>query len=142
MRSPRLPLLIASLSFIALIALSCGSFAPAPTSINNPGIPNLITIAPAVADAQNYSQAKVPFVATGYFPTPPSPVSPLQATWGVCHQSTPTKEVSISDIGVAKCETGASGTYSVFASRVTTCDAITACGGGCQITGYATLTCP
>ncbi len=86
MRSLRLPLLIASLSFVAIIALACDSFAPAPTSKNNPGIPTLITISPAVANVQDYSGGKVPFVATGYFQTPPSPVSPLQATWGVCFQ--------------------------------------------------------
>jgi hypothetical protein len=142
MRSPRLPLSIASLSLIAAIALACDSFAPAPTSKNNPGIPHLITISPAAANAQDYSGGKVPFVATGYFQTPPSPVSPLQATWGVCFQQAPTSDVSISDIGVAQCGAGASGTYSVFASRMTTCGAITACGGGCQVSGYATLTCP
>ncbi len=142
MRNSGLPLLVASLSVVAMIALACDSFAPAPTSINNPGIPNLITISPTVANAQNYSGGKVPFVATGYFQTPPSPVSPLQATWGVCYQQAPTKEVTVSDIGVAECEAGASGAYTVFASRATTCGAITACGGGCQISGYATLTCP
>jgi hypothetical protein len=141
MQNRGLPLLIASTSIVA-IGLACGALSPAPTSINNPGIPHLIAISPAVANAQDYSGGKVPFVATGYFATPPSPVSPLQATWGVCYQNAPTNQVTISDIGVAECGASASGAYSVFASRPTTCGAITACGGGCQISGYATLTCP
>jgi hypothetical protein len=142
MRKPVLPLLITSLSAIAAIGLACGSFAPAPTSINNPGIPTLVTISPAIADGKDFAGGKVPFVATGYFATPPSPVSPLQANWGACYQSAATTEVSVSDIGVAQCGASASGTYSVFASRTTGCLAITACGGGCQISGYAALTCP
>ncbi len=142
MRKLGLPFLIASLAVVAAIAVACGTFAPAPTSINNPGIPNLITISPTVANAQNYSGGDVPFIATGYFQEPPSPVSPLQAEWGVCYRNSPTSDVSITQAGVAHCQSGASGDYSVFASRTTTCLAITACGGGCQVSGYATLTCP
>jgi hypothetical protein len=141
MRNPGLPLLIASLCVLAAFLLACGSSSVS-GGVNNTSIPESIAISPATANAQDYSDGQVPFVATGYFKTPPSPVSPLQATWGVCYQKAPTTDVSVTQTGVAQCQAGASGAYTVFASRMTLCLAITACGGGCQVSGFATLTCP
>lgn len=72
-------------------------------------------------------------------------MTPLKATWGSCYQNAPTNEVTVSSAGVAQCVTGAAGTYSVFASDpgpVATCNVINACGGGCQVSGYAQLTVP
>jgi hypothetical protein len=132
---------VASLCLVAAIALACGSSSFS-GAINNTSIPQSITVSPLTANAQQYPDGQVTFVATGYFQSPPSPVSPLQARWGVCFQNSATTEVSITQTGVAQCQVGAKGAYMVFASRMTMCTAITACGGGCQVSGFATLTCP
>jgi len=129
---------------VAAIALGCAS----PNSNSNPGqshpgIPQAITVNPAVADAKYYANGEVQFVATGYYSTPPSPVIPLAVQlWGVCQNNAPTSEAEISKSGLAQCAEGANGTYSVFASDSTGCLAITSCGGGCLVTGTAQLTCP
>jgi hypothetical protein len=131
------------------ITLACGSPAsridPSCSSVataTNGGIPQSITLCPAVADAKAYPNGQVQFIATGYYSTQPSPVTPLQAFWGACDQNAPTSAVTISNSGLAQCAAGSSGTYDVFASEPTVCNAITACGGGCQVSGYAKLTCP
>jgi hypothetical protein len=41
-----------------------------------------IAISPPQADAQNYPGGKVQFTATAYYNTMPSPVTPVEATWG------------------------------------------------------------
>lgn len=103
-----------------------------------------ITINPATADAQDYPNGQVQFKATGYYNTPPSPVTPIAATWGVCVENAPTNEVSVTATGLAHCAAGAVGTYTVFAYAFPnpSCLAITACGGGCTVEGTAQLTCP
>jgi len=127
------------------IVLACGS--PAMPA-NTTGILESVTISPATADAQNYPLGLVPFVATGYYSTPPSPVTPLTATWGTCYQGNPTSGVSVSKSGVAECAAGSVGTYTVWAfapnGSTLPCPLIVnACGGGgCQVTGTAQLTCP
>jgi len=139
------PLAFTALLVVATIALGCGSPSNSSNSPGqtNPGIPQSITVAPAVADAKYYPDGEVQFVATGYYSTPPSPITPLAVQlWGVCQNNAPTSEVEISKIGLAQCAAGANGTYSVFASDSTMCLAITACGGGCYVTGTALLTCP
>jgi hypothetical protein len=107
-----------------------------------------VTLSPATADAQNYPDGQVQFIATGNYSAPPSPVTPLSATWGACDQDGGiTQNVSVSPSGLAQCATGALGTYTVWAfdtnpSKVT-CNAIDACGGGCgRVTGTAQITCP
>lgn len=128
----------------AVIALACGS--PAAPG-NTTGILESVSISPATADAQNYPFGLVQFTATGYYSAPPSPVTPLTATWGACYQGNPTSGVSVTKNGVAQCASGASGTYTVWAwapSGAKVCPAFeTYCGGGgCQVTGTAQLTCP
>jgi hypothetical protein len=131
-------------------ALACGSPAPhivpncssAASGTNTTGIPQSVSVCPAAADARNYPEGQVQFMATGYYGTPPVPVTPIQAFWGACSQKAPTNAVLINNSGLAQCAADASGTYTVFASEPTTCNTITACGGGCQISGYAQLTCP
>ena len=137
------------LGLAAVITLACGSSHPivpncgaAATSANMTGVPQSVSVCPAAADAQSYPGGQVQFVATGYFAVPPTPVTPLPAFWGACSQNAPTTAVSISSTGLAHCAAGSSGTYSVFAAESTNCNAITACGGGCQVSGYAKLTCP
>jgi hypothetical protein len=135
----------------AVINLACGNSSPKMTAVcggaassssNSTGVLQSITVCPATADAQNYSGDQVPFTAFGTYSTPPSPISPITASWGACYQNAPTTAVSVTSQGLAECAGGAHGTYTVYASQMTACNAITACGGGCQVTGIAQLTCP
>jgi len=126
------------------IALACGS-PSAPRNMS--GLLELVTISPAVADAQNYPDGQVQFTATGYYSTPPFQVTPLLATWGACYQDAPTNGVSVSANGLARCVAGAAGTYTVWAwapSNAAVCPTFVGlCGtGGCQVTGATLLTCP
>ena len=124
----------------AAIALGCGS--PSGRMLQS------VTLSPATADAQEYPGGQVQFIATGSYSTPPSPVTPLSATWGACEQNgSSTESVSVSASGLAQCATGAVATYTVWGFDVNpgnaTCNAIKACGGGCgRVTGTAELTCP
>ena len=98
MRNFGLPFFFFLLVLATAIALACGSGA---APINTTGILNSITISPATADAQNYPAGQVPFIATGYYSTPPSPVTSLTATWGACSQDNPTSGVSVGTKGLA-----------------------------------------
>jgi len=149
MKSYGLPFSCFLLILVAVIALACGSpvshIAPscssAPT-VTNPGMPQSIIVCPAAADAEDYPDGQVQFIAIGTYSTSPSPATPPKTFWGACNQNAPTSAVTISSGGVAQCAAGSSGSYTVFASVATLCNVITACGGGCQVSGYAKLTCP
>jgi len=142
MRKLMVTLSALALGVAALLTLSCGSSANSDPN----HVLQSITLNPATADAQDYPNGQVQFTATGYYNSAPNPVTPLTAAWGTCYQSAPTSEVTVSSAGVAQCASGAAGTYTVFADDVSgsgaNCTAITACGGGCQISGSAQLTCP
>ena len=104
---------IAFLGFAAWIGLACGSSRKLES----------ITVSPASADAQNYPNGEVPFVATGHYNSSPTTVTPLQAIWGAAlYQDengtmVPTNgAVSVDTNGVARCGANASGTYSIAAS--------------------------
>ena len=108
-----------------------------------------VSISPPIADATDYSNGQVPFVATATYTSKPSPVTPFSATWGACDAlGLSTTEVTVSPTGVAQCAGGASGTFFVWAYGMNTdggglCGAQNACGGGCgRVTGTALLTCP
>ncbi len=124
----------------AAITLACGSSASHTLQS--------LSISPAVTNAQNYPGGLVQFTATGTYTAPPSPVTPLAATWGACDLAgSGTSEVSVSANGLAQCASGAAGTYMVWAFDLNatgaTCNIINACGGGCgRVTGTAQLTCP
>jgi hypothetical protein len=124
----------------AAISLACGS--------SSGRMLQSVTLSPVSADAKEYPGGQVQFSATGNYSTPPSPVTPLSATWGACDQNgSSTESVSVSASGLAQCATGAVGTYTVWGFDVNpskaTCNAINACGGGCgRVTGTAQLTCP
>lgn len=138
MKSRGLPLL-AVLIVLAVIALACGS--------STPRLAQSLTVTPATADASTYPNGQVPFIATAYYNTKPSPVTPATAVWGACRDSVATNDVTVSADGVAKCAAGASGTYMIWAfvmSGAQVCPAFaTACGGGgCQVTATAQITCP
>jgi hypothetical protein len=144
---------LASFWFLLVLALAitfaCGSpvshISPncksAPTASND-SMPESITLCPAVADAQQYPNGQVQFIAIGSFQTAPSPALLKPQVWGACQDNVPTSAVSISNVGLAQCESGASGIFSVFASDMTNCLTIGPCGAGCFVSGYAKLTCP
>jgi hypothetical protein len=140
MRNLNLPIYFSLLLLAAVITLSCGTSSSSTRSIQS------VSISPATATAQPGEQ--VQFTATGIFDAPPSPVTPVTATWGSCYQNAPTTAVTVSSNGIAQCASGASGTYTVWADVVQqgqrACPAYaTACGGaGCVVTGTAQLTCP
>jgi hypothetical protein len=141
MRNSGLPFLF-FLSLISVaIALACG--------VSTPRMLESVSLSPTTADAQNFPNGEVPFVATGYYTRPPSTVTPETATWGACSQNGATSAVSVSTTGVARCTAGASGIYMVWAgvpnpAFTGTCPAfLTACGLSCNtVVGTATLTCP
>jgi hypothetical protein len=125
------------------VALACGS---------NRQIES-ITLMPSSADAQNYPDGKVPFVATGHYNAGPMSVTPLQAGWGAASINQvigpPTDAVSVNANGVAQCNAGASGIYSVAAwvnvpykGPPSTCP-VPLYGDSCSsVVGTAQLTCP
>jgi hypothetical protein len=103
-----------------------------------------ITVSPATVDAQGQ---QVQFTATGHWSASPLTTTPQSAGWGVCQNNAPSTAVTVSSSGLAQCASGAKGTYTVFAADPpfgagANCNAITACGGGCQISGASQLTCP
>jgi|SRR5208282_222412 hypothetical protein len=130
------------LAVAAAITLACGS--------SSPRTLQSVSITPATANAQDYPDGQVPFTAAGSYTHPPSPVTPISATWGACTtDGSATTAVTVSSNGVAQCASGASGTYQVWAFDMSlipgtaNCNVITACGGGCgRVTGTAQLTCP
>jgi len=105
-------------------------------------MPQSVTLCPALADAKDYPDGQIQFIAIGTFQTAPSPGLMKAQVWGVCQQGNPTTAVSITNSGLAQCGAGASGEYSVFGSDMTNCLTIGPCGTGCFVTGYAKLTCP
>jgi hypothetical protein len=123
-----------------MVSAGCGSGTTGP---NTTGTLQSVSLCPAVADAKDYPDGEVTFVPTGVYSTSPIVVTPLKTElWGVCQGGAPSDGVSVSKTGVAQCAAGASGTFSVYTSVPTYCNAVTACGGGCQISGYAQLSCP
>jgi hypothetical protein len=78
MKNLRLVFGLSALAIAAVFALSCGSSTPVERRLQS------ITLNPASADADNYANGQVQFVATGHYSTAPVTVSPLSATWGVC----------------------------------------------------------
>ncbi len=136
MENVRFALSFAGLLLICSFAMSCGSGSPGAGQLQS------IAVRPASADAENYPDGQVPFLATGVYVNPAHTVTPQPARWGVCQQNQATSAVSVTSAGMAQCMSGAAGTYTVFAYDMTNCDAITSCGGGCTVVGTAQLTCP
>jgi hypothetical protein len=131
------------LAVVASLALSCG--ANSDPSSNRQLLS--IALSPATADAQDYPDGQVQFMASGYYNSAPYTVAPLSAGWGTCYQEASTSAISVSRTGLAQCAIGAVGTYTVWAHDApfplgANCLAITACGGGCFVAGTAQLTCP
>lgn len=105
-----------------------------------------ITVNPQSAAANG---SAVQFIATGNYNASPLHVTPEAATWGACKQNVPTNEVTVTGGGLARCASGAAGSYTVFAfvnTNPTSCRQTipsSQCGTGpCIVTGTAQLTCP
>jgi hypothetical protein len=143
--------LIVSLQLVAYLTLGCGS--PAAHQVQS------ISLSPASADAQNYPDGKVPFIASGSYNTAPMTITPLQANWAATSEQLVngtltfgpvSSAVSIDHAGVAQCTPSASGTYAVVAwdiqnpSLTISCESKTDFGEpGCNaVQGTAQLTCP
>src|ERR1700683_1761057 len=110
---------------LAAIALACGTSATRTAQS--------VTVSPTSATAP--ASGAYQFTAIGYFSTPPSPVTPLTATWGACSlDGSATTAVTVSNAGLAQCASGASSAYTIWAfvqnANGDTCNVITACGGG------------
>ena len=126
----------------AAITLACGS---------SHGDLQSISVSPAAANAQGYSNGQVQLTAVGYYSGCSSP-SPVQVNWSTCNQpDAPSSEITVSTQGVGHCKPGASGTYIVSAANPNppspvTCNVLLACGEAghdCFNTyGVAKLTCP
>jgi hypothetical protein len=106
---------IVSLTLAACVELSCGGGSRQLQSIS---------VSPASADAQNYPQGQVPFVATRHYNSSPASVTPLKANWagiseftvnGMLTYRPVTDAISVNNTGVAHCAAGALGTYAVVA---------------------------
>jgi hypothetical protein len=140
MEKVRLPLFFLGLVLAASITLSCGSGTNSNRSLQS------VTLSPATADAQDYDNGPVQFVATGHYSVSPRTATPLSAFWGTCYQNATTTAITVTSEGLAKCASGAVGIYTVWAENPplpnAMCDATTACGGGCFVVGSAQLTCP
>jgi hypothetical protein len=137
----------------AWLALACGASPTGPHLIQS------LTLSPASADAQNYAEGKVGFVATGHFDTAPFTVTPLPANWGAESEfvsngsltyGSANGAVSVDTNGVAQCALGALGTYAVVAWVIQDPNLRGTCGSsnsigepGCNVVqGIAQLTCP
>jgi hypothetical protein len=149
MRNPGPQLFFFLLVLAGVITLACGSpTAPvsaacgsAPTATNG-NAPQSVSVCPAAVDAKNYPGGLVQFVAIGDFTTGPSPAMPKPVMWGACQDNAPTTGITVSSTGVAHCASGASGTYTVWATGgPVVCNVIGPCGA-CGPTGKAQLTCP
>jgi hypothetical protein len=147
---------IFSLASAALITLACG--------ISNTHRTDLrpiqsITLSPASADARDYPEGKVPFVATGHYSSPPTTLTPLPANWaaesvqivnGIETVGPANGAVSVEANGVAQCAASSSGMYLVVAWDIQdptlpiSCACITFFGEPCcnSVQGTAQLTCP
>ena len=118
---------------VTLQPVACG--APANRELQS------ITVSPSTANPHAVN-GNIQFTATGHWSASPMIVTPQTASWGACQNQAATSAVTVTSAGLASCTGTASGTYTVFAYDPINCNAITACGGGCTISGAAQLTCP
>ena len=131
----RLPLAIL-LSALAILTGSCGTRSSEHKIV-------ALTVTPATAT----STGPVQFTATGQYNSPPYSEVPAQVSWGACLQGAPTNDVSVTTTGIAQCNQGVTGSYTIWANSPTdtggpVCLAIGLCGISCgTVRGTAELTC-
>ena len=151
MKKLRLMVSFLALVLAAFLAFSCGTGpsalpcnANSQTPAQGQGQLQSITLSPATAEAQNCPSGQVQFTATGNYINPAQTVTPqLISAWGACQQNATTSDVTVTAKGVARCASGATGTYTIWAEYPSPmCEIVGVCGGGCTVVGTAQLTCP
>ena len=99
-----------------------------------------VTVAPATADAKDFSNGQVSFSATGNFSAPPSPVTPLTVSGWT--SSAPAIATVDFNSGMAQCVAGASGTVTIRASSPSGGPDMPMPGTAVLVSGTAQLSCP
>jgi len=126
---------------VALQTLGCGS-----SMSNSNRVLQSMTISPASADAQNFANGRVQFMATGTFNKAPSPQQvtfqpPYAGGWSLMANGGASLPATISPTGLAECVPGASGAVTVQA--LASANAAMGTGAtGVAVRSTATLTCP
>lgn len=124
-------------SFMSMVG--CGAHMQ---SMNSNRVLLSMSVSPASADAQNFSNGQVMFTATGAFSQPPSPapvtlMAPYSGSWEVSNNNM----AMINQNGMAQCLPGASGPVTVFVQAST--NAATGTGAtSTSVSASATLICP
>lgn len=123
---------------ISLIALGCGSSRQLQS----------VSISPAAADAQNFTNGKVQFTATGTFNQKPSPEKLMGQTVQWCVGSANGKcpgninpGASVDQNGLAQCSPNFTGTVNVLAGNGGS-SMMPDGGSQMKVFGAAQLTCP
>ncbi|MBZ5720115.1 MAG: hypothetical protein LAO03_07015 [Acidobacteriia bacterium] len=94
-----------AVTVLLLVAAGCGSGSRQLQSIS---------VSPATADAQDFANGQVQFVASGRYNQAPITMSPLPVLW-VIHLPGGASGATITQGGVAQCGQGVSSTFSVLA---------------------------
>lgn len=134
-------LLLALSALVAGLISSCSSGDP-----NGGRILYSITVTPATADAQSFSNGQVVFTASGMYSVPPSPgpltfTAPYAGQFIVANPTNPPSTIATvvstgNSTVTVQCAAGASGTVPVVASAASNNLS------GTVVTGSAQLTCP
>jgi len=126
--------------FVILTNLGCGS--------SNRHLQS-ITVSPATADAKDFSGGQVQFSAMGNYSAAPmqGPIGSVQwcasSSAGVCTSTTVKPGVTISQAGLAQCDAGSMGTWTINANSPPTQAGNPGGEIGANFAfGSATLTCP
>jgi len=108
-----------------------------------------ITVTPSAADAQKFPEGQVQFSAVGNYSAPPTPAPLSSVQWcaspgpGVCVGQNVKPGATISQTGLAQCDAGSVGTWTINASSPPTQASQPGGEIGVNIVfGSATLTCP
>jgi hypothetical protein len=108
-----------------------------------------VSLSPASADAQNFPNGHVPFIATGTFSKPPSPMNLTSKDVFWCVGSSnggcignANPGANLDQNGVAQCNPGFVGTATILAGTQSSVMMIPDQGSQLKIFGSAQLTCP
>jgi len=130
----------AALSFTILTGASCGN--------SNRQLQS-ITVTPGAVDAEKFAGGQVQFSAVGNYSAPPTPAPVSSASWcaspgpGVCVGQNVKPGATISQSGLAQCDAGSVGTWTINASSPPTQASNPGGEIGANIVfGSAILTCP
>jgi hypothetical protein len=108
-----------------------------------------ISVSPSSADAKNYPKGQVQFTATGIYSASPTKATLSSISWcaspapGACVGQNVKAGATISQNGLAQCDAGSAGTWTINASSPPTQASQPGGEMGVPILfGSATLTCP